>query len=174
MTSGIPRRLGASANRTAAAWGVLRCAAVEYAGQTWHGLDCSTSMHPSSVLKVRSQTPRHIDQPKSCTASGLCQGQPWTSFICLYSLCMWHLHRSDRAPPAQHVCAESSEAAGTVVDGSAKHSARLLRSPIRHLSGPYQLTPRPRGSFSTLIRRTLPKLLLGPDEVGHTEISLCS
>ena len=51
-------------------------------------------------------------------------------------------------------------------------SARLLRSPIRHLSGPYQLTPSPRGSFSSLIERALPALLPGPDEVSHWKLSL--
>ena len=35
----------------------------------------------------------------------------------------------------------------------------------RHLSGPHQLTPSPRGSFNSLVARALPSLTPGPDEV---------
>ena len=57
------------------------------------------------------------------------------------------------------------DAAGTTVEGGVRHTSRLLRSPLRHLSGPHQLTPSPRGSFNSLIARALPSLTPGPDEV---------
>ena len=79
------------------------------------------------------------------------------------------LRRPNTAPPAQHVCGEASEAAGSMLDGNVRHGARLLRSSIRHLSAPYQLTPSPRGSFSSLTKRILPALLPGPDEVSQLE-----
>ena len=57
------------------------------------------------------------------------------------------------------------DAAGTTVEGGVRHTSRLLRSPLRHLSGPHQLTPSPRGSFNSLVARPLPSLTPEPDEV---------
>lgn len=37
---------------SAAAWGILRTAAVELAGQAWHGVDCSSMSHASLDVKV--------------------------------------------------------------------------------------------------------------------------
>ena len=66
----------------------------------------------------------------------------------------------------QDTCADTSEAAGTLMDGNVRHGARLLRSSIQHLSGPYSLTPDPRGSFNSLAARPLASFVPGPDEVN--------
>ena len=58
--------------------------------------------------------------------------------------------------------------------GEVRHTSRLLRSPLRHLSGPHQLTPSPRGSFNSLIARALPSLTPGPDEVRQLFITSAS
>lgn len=73
---------------------------------------------------------------------------------------------ADNASIWQDACAETSEAAGTLIDGNVRHGARLLRSSIQHLSGPYSLTPDRKGSFNNLTARPLASLVPGPDEVN--------
>ena len=46
-------------SQSAAAWGVLRCAAVEFAGKAWQGLDCSRMSHPAVHMKVKLLRPCH-------------------------------------------------------------------------------------------------------------------
>ena len=69
---------------------------------------------------------------------------------------------------------EMGDAAGTTVDGGVRHASRLLRFPLRHLSGPHQLTPSPRGSFNSLVAHALPALTPGPDEVRLVVITSAS
>ncbi len=45
-----------SAYHSVAAWGILRTAAVELAGQAWHGLDCSSMSHAALHVKVMPHT----------------------------------------------------------------------------------------------------------------------
>lgn len=94
---------------------------------------------------------------------------PWSSYKSKH--CWWVLkplsERERVIFGEQGDAREMGDAAGTTVDGRVKHASRMLRSTVQHLSGPYQLTPRPRGSFNSLVARALPVLTPGPDEVFH-------
>ena len=160
-----------SSCHSAAAWGILRTAAVELAGQAWHGLDCSsTSPAPLHMKVMPSHTPQtsqsvcsHPYPDSPCTA----KSTRYTQSISRTVMCMLVAQSTlTSLVSGQAVLGDASEAAGSMIEGNVRHGARLLRSSTQHLPGPYQLTPSPRGSFSSLVARTLPGLVPGPNEVG--------